>query len=78
MVGCGGAKEEEPYEEIPAANLDDTDANMRDTVLYLEDDYGYIVPVMKQIEWVEGIGAATVSQLIADSNTDSQLSYNFV
>ncbi len=75
LVGCGGAKDEEPYEEIPAANIEDTDADMRDTILYLEDDYGYIVPVMKQIEWVEGIGAATVSQLIADSNVDSQLEY---
>ncbi len=74
IAGCG-AKEEEPYEEIPAANIEETDANMRDTILYLEDDYGYIVPVMKQIEWVEGIGAATVSELVADSNTDSQMEY---
>lgn len=74
LIGCG-AKEEEPYEEIPAANIEETDANMRDTILYLEDDYGYIVPVMKQIEWVEGIGAATVSALVADSNADSQLEY---
>ncbi len=74
FAGCG-AKEEEPYEEVPAANIEETDANMRDTVLYLEDDYGYIVPVMKQIEWVEGIGAATVSELVADSNTDAQMEY---
>ncbi len=74
FAGCG-AKEEEPYEEIPAANIEETDANMRDTVLYLEDDYGYIVPVMKQIEWVEGIGAATVNELVADSNTDAQMEY---
>ena len=74
FAGCG-AKEEEPYEEIPAANIEETDANMRDTVLYFEDDYGYIVPVMKQIEWVEGIGAATVNELVADSNADSQMKY---
>ena len=74
FASCG-AKEEEPYEEIPAANIEETDANMRDTVLYLEDDYGYIVPVMKQIEWVEGIGAATVNELVADSNTDAQMEY---
>ncbi len=74
FVGCG-AKEEAPSEEIPAANIDDTDANMRNTILYLEDDYGYIVPVMKQIEWVEGIGAAAVSELVADPNTDPQMEY---
>ena len=75
VVACG-AKEEEPYEEIPAANVEPQDtADMRNTVLYLLDDYGYVVPVMKQIKWVEGIGAATVSELVADSNTDSQLEY---
>ena len=74
FAGCG-AKEEVPYEEVPAANIEDTDADMRDTILYLEDDYGYVVPVMKQIEWVEGIGAATVNELVADSNTDSQMEY---
>ena len=74
FAACGGNKDEEPYEEIPAANIAD-DENMRETVLYFEDDYGYIVPVMKQIEWVEGIGAAAVSQLVADSNADSGMSY---
>ncbi len=74
LAACA-AKEEEPYEEIPAANVQETDANMRNTILYLEDDYGYIVPVMKKIEWVEGIGAAAVSQLVADSNTDAQMEY---
>ena len=73
FTGCAKEKEEEPYEEIPAMNV--ADENMRQTVLYLEDDYGYIVPVMKEIEWVEGIGKAAVSQLIADSDTDAQMEY---
>jgi germination protein M len=30
---------------------------------------------MKEIEWVEGIGAATVSQLIADPNQDAGMAY---
>ncbi|MDD5018214.1 MAG: GerMN domain-containing protein [Eubacteriales bacterium] len=73
FAACGGDKDEEPYEEIPAANMSDT--NMRETVLYLEDDFGYIVPVMKEIAWVEGIGAAAVSELIADPNTDADMAY---
>lgn len=73
LAACAKDKEEGPSEEIPAMNV--PDKNMRQTVLYLEDDYGYIVPVMKQIEWVEGIGKAAVSQLIADPDTDSQFEY---
>lgn len=72
-AGCAADKEEEPFEEIPAMNAANED--MRQTVLYLEDDYGYIVPVMKEIEWVEGIGRAAVSQLIASPDTDAQMEY---
>ncbi|MGI5849805.1 MAG: GerMN domain-containing protein [Christensenellales bacterium] len=73
FAGCGGKKEEEPYEEIPAINV--ADKNMRQTVLYLENDYGYIVPVMKEIKWVEGIGAAAVSELKANVDTDAEMEY---
>ena len=72
FAACG-KEDEEPYEEIPAMNVSDT--NMRQTVLYLEDDYGYVVPVMKEIEWVEGIGAAAVSELIADPDADADMAY---
>ncbi len=73
-VAACGAQKEEIYQEIPAVNQTDN-ANYRKTVLYLADDHGYIVPVMKQIEWVEGIGASAVSQLIADPDADTQISY---
>ncbi len=66
--------EEEPYEEIPAAKLLG-DQDMRKTVLYFEDELGYIVPVMKQIPWVEGIGASAVSQLVANPDADAQMAY---
>lgn len=72
LCAACGSGDEEPYEEIPAANMADS-ADFRKTVLYLEDDYGYIVPVMKQIKWVEGIGAAAVSQLIANPDADAQM-----
>ena len=73
FTGCAKEKDEEPYEEIPAMNV--ASENMRQTVLYLEDDYGYIVPVMKEIEWVEGIGKAAVSQLIASPDADAEMEY---
>ncbi len=74
FAACGPDKDEEPFEEIPAVNLSD-DEDMRQTVLYLEDDYGYVVPVMKQIEWVEGIGAAAVSELVANPDVDADMAY---
>ena len=74
FAGCGDKSQEEPYEEVPAVHIVD-DPGLRNTILYLEDDNGYIVPVMKQIPWVEGIGAATVSQLIANPDTDAEMEY---
>jgi germination protein M len=74
VTGCGDKGQEEPYEEIPAVNISD-DPGLRNTMLYLEDDNGYVVPVMKQIPWVEGIGASAVSQLIANSDADSEMEY---
>ncbi len=71
---CACEAKEDIYEEIPAVNQTDNE-NYRKTVLYLADDNGYIVPVMKQIEWVEGIGALAVSQLIANPDCDAQLSF---
>lgn len=72
FAACG-EEAEEPYEEIPAISV--ADENMRQTVLYLEDEYGYIVPVMKEIEWEEGIGKAAVSQLKANPNADAGMAY---
>ncbi len=72
FASCGD-KKEDVYEEIPAAKIPDPD--MRQTVLYYEDDYGFIVPVMKEIKWVEGIGAAAVSELKANPDADAGMEY---
>jgi germination protein M len=73
FAACG-EKKEDVYEEIPAAAVA-PDPDMRQTVLYYEDDYGFIVPVMKEIKWVEGIGAAAVSQLKANPDADAEMEY---
>jgi germination protein M len=72
LAACGG-KKEDVYEEIPATKINDPD--MRQTVLYFEDDYGFVVPVMKKIKWVEGIGAAAVSELKANPDADAGMDY---
>lgn len=72
FASCG-EKKEDVYEEVPVGNVPDDD--MRQTVLYYEDDYGFIVPVMKEIKWVEGIGAAAVSELKANPDADAGMEY---
>jgi len=59
--------------------LDDTEEEndniiegMRNTVLYFTNDYGLLVPVTKQIPWVEGIGKAALEHL-ADSSLRDEL-----
>lgn len=47
-------------------------AGFRNTVLYYSDVNGYIVPIMKQIPWEEGIGKAALNNLKAsDENNQS-------
>lgn len=72
LAACG-EKKEDVYQEIPAANINDSD--MRQTVLYYEDDYGFVVPVMKEIKWVEGIGAEAISELKANPDADAGMEY---
>ena len=64
-------KKEDIYQEIPAVNV--SGEAIRQTVLYFEDDFGFVVPVMKEIKWVEGIGAAAVSELKANPDGDSEM-----
>lgn len=40
------------------------DNNMRKTVMYFQNRYGYLVPVMKKIPWDEGIAKATLSNMV--------------
>ncbi|NLB40996.1 MAG: hypothetical protein GX815_01805, partial [Clostridiales bacterium] len=45
--------EGEPQGTPPVSG--DTDELIRETIIYYEDDAGYLVPVMRKIPWVEGI-----------------------
>lgn len=48
--------------EEPASSAGET--RMRQTVFYYVNSDGYLVPIMKEIKWVEGIGKAAVRGLI--------------
>ncbi len=73
VVGCKKDKDEEPYEEIPVNALLDS-GSVRNTILYFEDENGYIVPTMRQITWVEGIGKETLDNLKSDDQRNITLS----
>ena len=48
--------------------------SLRETVLYYATDEGYIIPVMRQIPWEEGIAACALSYLVAsDENSNEAL-----
>jgi germination protein M len=74
FIGCQPKPEETPYEEIPASQYDAEEPGYRRTVLYFEDEDGYMVPVMKKIKMEEGIGKAALSQLMETAAQSLQAS----
>ncbi len=76
VCGCGViqtmkdlvSKDEEEDIEIVRSDNNDfeiaTDENMRNTVLYYQNEDGYLVPVMRQIPWEEGIAKAALRNMI--------------
>lgn len=62
-TGCGRKKESD---NTPAATYeDDTDGlPLRETLVYYQDDVGYLVPVMRKIPWEEGIAKATIRMMM--------------
>ena len=75
LVGISACKDkdEEPYEEIPVSG-EAVDAALRDTILYFEDENGYLIPTMRQIMWEEGIGRASLENLKSDEQRNISLS----
>ena len=71
MAGCG-AKTSEGTEDV-SASVSSPSVSLRDTIVYYLSDTGYIVPVMKQIPWEEGIGKAALRQLVATDENTAQL-----
>lgn len=53
-------------EEVPELEGGDTEEeeNTRETILFYQDDFGYLVPVMRKIQWEEGIARATLIKLM--------------
>jgi germination protein M len=56
-------------EDMPIIPEDTEDDNLRETLVYYQDNGGYLVPVMRKIPWEEGIAKATLKKMM---DTDEQ------
>jgi len=69
-IGCKSVKTKEEFEEefpqeMPENEAEDEeDENIRETLVYYQNDAGYLVPVMRRIPWEEGIAKATLRKMI--------------
>jgi germination protein M len=65
-TGCGLLRREPPQEEVPEPeeNNEQTLAHLRKTVFYFVNEHNLLVPVTRDIPWVEGIGRATLEILV--------------
>ena len=70
VLGCGIIRKKDdvkPVEEdLPELEAEETeeDENTRETILFYQDDAGYLIPVMRKIQWEEGIAKATLQRLM--------------
>jgi len=75
LYGCGAidtmkdffSEDEGDIEIIRSDELDIStmeDLNLRNTVLYFQNENGYLVPVMRQIPWEEGIAKAALRNMM--------------
>ncbi|HHX22929.1 MAG: GerMN domain-containing protein [Tepidanaerobacteraceae bacterium] len=72
---CGFLRREPPLEESPEPdeNSEETLAHLRKTVLYFINENDLLVPVTKDIPWVEGIAKATLDILVDREETRLEL-----
>ncbi|NLZ53552.1 MAG: hypothetical protein GX892_10480 [Thermoanaerobacteraceae bacterium] len=74
-TGCGFLKKESPQDELPAPDEDseETLAHLRKTVFYFVNEHGLLVPVTRDIPWVEGIGKAALESLVDSEELRAEL-----
>ena len=73
--GCDLFKRESPPDEPLDSDeeSEETLANMRKTVFYFVNEHGLLVPVTREIPWVEGIGRAAVESLVDSEEIRGEL-----
>jgi germination protein M len=76
ISGCGKMKKNEEtmyVNEMVEMTTAEANDNTRNTLVYYQDEMGYLVPVMRQIEWEEGIAKAAIKQTINTEANSSSL-----
>ena len=58
--------------EEPEAEVQSADAGTVDTVVYYQDNYGYLVPVQCKVPAEDGIAKATLSLMVKSTANDMQ------
>jgi len=74
-VGCGFLNREPSEEELPESEEDseETLGHFRKTVFYFVNERGLLVPVTRDIPWVEGIGRAALESLVDSEGLRAEL-----
>lgn len=74
IAGCSLFKKgEEEATPAPAEETEQVQANMRKTVFYFVNENNLLVPVTKDIPWVEGIGRAALERLVDSTEIRAEL-----
>ncbi len=81
LAGCGSEDERVISSPVASGDLSIEDqstsaSGMRETLLYVQNENGQMVPVMKEIPWTEGIGKAALEQLVIDGPGATSLAAN--
>lgn len=61
-----------PSDSVPGATAEPESAATVSTIVYYQDNSGYLVPVMKQIENQQGIAKATLSLMVSSPRNDME------
>ncbi len=56
--------DEDVTPELEKEDTEEDEEDTRETILFYQDDSGYLVPVMRKIKWEEGIARATLLNLV--------------
>ncbi len=70
LTGCTRPEPvtEPPVEIIPTAS--EQQVSLRTTVMYYQDDNGYLIPVMRSLPWQDGIAKATLEGMVSGGQND--------
>lgn len=75
ITGCGLPKKKQPTDEepLPDENNEEAMAHLRKTVMYFINENNLLVPVAKDIPWVEGIAKASLEGLVDTDELRAEL-----